>query len=106
MIKNNIKKNDIVIVLSGESKGSKGKVMKVYPNQRRVIVEGVNLVSRHTKPNANAQEGGIIKKEASIHISNVMLIDPKSGEPTRIYRKKSKEGVSIRVSKKTGEEIK
>ena len=106
MIKNNIKKNDIVVVLSGESKGSKGKVMKVYPNQRRVIVEGVNLVSRHTKPNANAQEGGIIKKEASIHISNVMLIDPKSGEPTRIYRKKSKEGLSIRVSKKTGEEIK
>ena len=62
MIKNNIKKNDIVVVLSGESKGSKGKVMKVYPSQRRVIVEGVNLVSRHTKPNANAQEGGIIKK--------------------------------------------
>ncbi|MEE2954475.1 MAG: 50S ribosomal protein L24 [Bacteroidota bacterium] len=106
MKKNNIKKNDMVLVLSGESKGSKGKVIKVYPNTTRVIVEGVNLVSRHTKPNANAQEGGIIKKEAPIHMSNVMLIDPKSGEPTRIYVQKNKEGRKIRISKKTGEEIK
>ena len=106
MMKLNIRKNDFVMVLSGESKGSKGKVIKIIRNKKRAVVEGVNMVSKHTKPNANNQEGGIIKQEASIHISNLMIIDAKSGERTRIGRKKDKEGNSIRISKKTGEIIK
>lgn len=105
-MKLNIRKNDFVMVLSGESKGSKGKVIKIIRNKKRAVVEGVNMVSKHTKPNANNQEGGIIKQEASIHISNLMIIDAKSGERTRIGRKKDKEGNSIRISKKTGEIIK
>ena len=105
-MKLNIRKNDFVMVLSGESKGSKGKVIKILRNKKRAVVEGVNMVSKHTKPNANNQEGGIIKQEASIHISNLMIIDAKSGERTRIGRKKDKEGNSIRISKKTGEIIK
>ena len=106
MTKIKIKKNDIVIVTTGNSKGTKGKIIKVFPKENRAMVEGANLVSKHTKPSATIQEGGIIKKEASIHISNVMLIDPKSGEPTRVYKKKDEEGRLIRVSKKTGEVIK
>ena len=88
MSKIKIKKDDTVLVKTGNSKGSKGKVIRVYPKLNRALVEGVNMVSKHTKPNAENPQGGIIKKEATIHISNLMLVDPKTGEPTKIGRKK------------------
>ena len=107
MMKFSIRKNDFVVVLSGESKGSKGKVIKILSNKKRVLVEGVNMVSKHTKPNAANPQGGIIKQEASINISNLMLVDPKSGKPTRIGRKiDEKTGKLVRFSKKSAEVIK
>jgi len=107
MIKLKIKKNDTVVVLAGTSKGKEGKVIKVYSATNRAIVEGVNMVSKHTKPNAANPQGGIIKQESSINISNLMLVDPKSGEPTRIGRKIDEEtGKLVRFAKKSGEVIK
>ena len=106
MSKIKIKKDDTVLVKTGNSKGSKGKVIRVYPKLNRALVEGVNMVSKHTKPNAENPQGGIIKKEATIHISNLVLVDPKSGEPTKIGRKKDeKTGKIVRFSKKSGELI-
>jgi large subunit ribosomal protein L24 len=101
-----IKKGDLVFVNSGESKGQQGRVLSVLVKESRAIVEGVNMVSKHTKPNAKHPQGGIIKKEAPVHISNLMLIDPTSGKPTRIGRKMNSEGKLVRFSKKSGEEIK
>ena len=107
MAKIKIIKNDMVIVNTGNSKGVKGKVIKVYPKENTAMVEGVNLVSKHTKPNAANPQGGIIKQEAKINISNLMLIDPKSGQPTKVGRKRDeKTGKLVRVAKKTGEVIK
>jgi large subunit ribosomal protein L24 len=107
MIKLKIKKNDTVVVLAGTSKGKEGKVIKVYSATNRAIVEGVNMVSKHTKPNAANPQGGIIKQESSINISNLMLVDPKSGEPTRVGRKIDEEtGKLVRFAKKSGEVIK
>ena len=107
MAKLKIKKNDTVVVLAGTSKGKEGKVIKVYPDTNRAIVEGVNMVSKHTKPNAANPQGGIIKQESSINISNLMLVDPKSGEPTRIGRKiDEKTGKLVRFAKKSAEVIK
>ena len=107
MKKLKIKKNDIVVVLSGTSKGKQGKVIKVYPAANRAIVEGVNMISKHTKPNAANPQGGIIKQEAAINISNLMLVDPKSGEPTRIGRMRDKKtGKLVRFAKTSGEVIK
>ena len=106
MMKIKIKKNDTVLVTSGNSKGTKGKVIKVFPMQNMAIVEGVNLISKHTKPNAANPQGGIIKQEAKIHISNIMLIDPKSGSPTKIGRRIDKKtGKIVRYSKNSGELI-
>ena len=106
MSKIKIKKNDTVLVKTGNSKGSKGKVIRVYPKLNRALVEGVNMVSKHTKPNAENPQGGIVKKEATIHISNLMLVDPKTGEPTKIGKKKDeKSGKIVRFSKKSGELI-
>ena len=102
-----IKKDDTVLVLTGTSRGSKGKVVKVIPSENRAIVEGVNMVSKHTKPNAANPQGGIVKQEAKIHISNLMLVDPKSGSSTKVGRKRDEEsGNLVRVAKKTGEVIK
>jgi len=101
-----IKKGDLVKVIAGDSKGSQGKIVEVLVAANRVIVEGANMVSKHTKPNAANPNGGIIKQEAALHISNVMLVDPKSGEATRVGRKKNSEGKLVRVAKKSGEEIK
>lgn len=101
-----IKKGDTVIVISGESKGQKGRVLEVDRENLRAIVEGVNLVAKHQKPNAAYPQGGIIKKEAPVHISNLMLVDPKTDKPTRIGRKLNSEGKLVRYSKKSGEEIK
>jgi large subunit ribosomal protein L24 len=99
-----IKKGDTVQVVSGNDKGKTGKVVSVVAEKARVFVEGVNIISKHQKPNAKNPEGGIIKKEASIHISNVMLVDPKSGKPTRVSIKRDN-GKVERISKKSGEVI-
>jgi large subunit ribosomal protein L24 len=101
-----IKKGDQVIVITGESKGQKGRVLEVNREKERVLVEGINLVSKHTKPNAKAPQGGILKKEAPVHISNLMVIDPASGKPTRVGRKLNEKNKLVRYSKKSGEEIK
>jgi len=101
-----IKKGDLVKVIAGDSKGSEGKILEVLVAKNRVIVEGANLVSKHTKPNATSPNGGIIKQEAALHISNVMLVDPKSGKPTRVGRTKNADGKLVRVAKISGEEIK
>lgn len=96
----------MVHVISGESKGQQGRVLKVLVEKQRAIVEGVNMVSRHTKPNAKNPQGGIIKMEAPIHISNLMVVDPSTGKPTRIGRRLNDQGKLVRYSKKSGEEIK
>ena len=107
MAKIKIKKNDTVIVTTGNSKGVKGKVIKVYPRENRAMVEGANMISKHTKPNAANPQGGIIKQESKLHISNLMLIDPKSGEATKVGRKvDEKTGKIVRYSKNSGEVIK
>ena len=107
MTKIKIKKNDIVMVTSGNSKGTKGKVIRVFPKENRAMVEGANLVSKHSKPNAENPQGGILKKEAKIHISNLVMVDPKSGDATKVGRKvDEKSGKIIRYSKKSGEVIK
>ena len=107
MAKIKIKKNDTVIVTTGNSKGVKGRVIKVFPKKNRAMVEGANMISKHTKPNAANPQGGIVKKESSIHISNLMLVDPSSGEPTKVGRRRDEEtGKLVRISKKTGEVIK
>ena len=106
MIKFNIKKNDTVVVLAGEDKGKTGKVLRVIREKERVLVEGINMVSKSQKPSAKNPQGGIVKQEAPIHISNVSLIDPKSGKPTRIGIKVTEEGKKVRIAKKSGEEIK
>jgi len=94
------------MVIAGESKGQKGRVLEVDRDKERAIVEGVNVVSRHTKPNAKAPQGGILKKEAPVHISNLLPLDPTSGKPTRIGRKLDSRNKLVRYSKKSGEEIK
>jgi len=101
-----IKKGDTVVVITGVNKGQKGRVLEVIRKNHRAIVEGVNMIKKHTKPNADTPQGGIIEKEAPVHISNLMLVDPKTGEPTRIGRKLNDDGKLVRVSKKSGEEIK
>lgn len=101
-----IKKGDTVKVISGDDKNSKGPVLSVLTKTGRAIVEGVNIVSKHVKPSASNPNGGIIKKEAPVHISNLMLIDPSTGEPTRIGRKADSDNKLQRYSKKTGEIIK
>ena len=105
MKKLKIKKGDTVYVNAGNDKGKTGKVLSVLTEKDRVIVEGVNLVSKHTKPNSKQPQGGIIKQEAGIHVSNLQLIDPQSGKPTRVGHKVV-DGKKIRYAKKSGEEIK
>ncbi|MFM6976764.1 MAG: 50S ribosomal protein L24 [Sphingobacteriaceae bacterium] len=101
-----IRKGDLVQVIAGDSKGKQGQVLEVILAKNRVVVEGANMVSKHTKPNAATPNGGIVKKEAALHISNVMLVDAKTGKPSRVGRKKNADGKLIRVAKKSGEEIK
>ncbi len=105
MSKLHIRKGDEVIVLAGKDKGQKGKVLKVLVKEEKALVEGVNMISKNTKPSAKYPQGGIIKQEAPIHISNISLVDPKSGKPTRVSIKHEGKNV-IRVAKKSGEEIK
>ena len=104
MKKIHIKKGDTVYVNAGNDKGKAGKVLEVIVDRDRAVVEGVNIVSKHTKPNSAHPQGGIIKQEASVHISNLNLIDPKSGKATRVgYR--VQDGKKVRYAKKSGEEI-
>lgn len=98
-----IKKGDTVVVISGSSKGKQGKIIQVLPKENRVLVEGVNLVKKHTKPNAQNQQGGIIEQEASIHLSNVKLLI--GDQATRVGRKITENGKIVRYAKKTGEVI-
>ena len=106
MNKFHIRKGDTVFVNAGEDKGKTGKVIRVIADKKRAVVEGVNIVSKNQKPNAKYPQGGIIKMEAPIHISNLNVIDPASGKPTRIGHRKNEEGKTIRYAKKSGEEIK
>jgi large subunit ribosomal protein L24 len=96
-------KNDTVKILSGKYRGKTGKVLKVFRDEKRVIVEGVNIIKKHSKPTQKNPQGGIIEKEASVHVSNVMVIDPKTNEPTRIGYKYLDDGTKLRYSKKSGE---
>ncbi len=106
MSKLHIKKGDTVYVLSGEDRGKQGRVLSVDAAKNRAIVEGVNIVSKSTKPTAKYPQGGIVKMEAPINISNLNLIDPKSGKPTRIGIRVNDKGEKVRYAKKSGEEIK
>ncbi|MFI3249298.1 MAG: 50S ribosomal protein L24 [Rikenellaceae bacterium] len=105
-VKLHIKKGDLVQVIAGDSRGEQGKILSVDVQKQRAIVEGVNLVKKAQKPSAENPQGGIVEQEAALHISNLQLIDPQSGKPTRTGRKLNAEGKLVRYSKKTGEEIK
>lgn len=104
-----IRKGDVVLVIAGNAKGTQGKVLEVLVEQNRAVVEGANLVKKHTKPSASNPNGGIVEKEAAIHISNLAILDPKTGKPTRVGRKlvevDGKKKI-VRIAKKSGEEIK
>ncbi|MEQ8244741.1 MULTISPECIES: 50S ribosomal protein L24 [Fulvivirga] len=106
MKKLHVRKGDTVKVIAGNSKGKTGVVLEVIPAKDRAVVEGVNVVTKHVKPSATNPEGGINKSEAAIHISNLMLVDPAKGEPTRTGRKLDENGKLQRYSKKTGEIVK
>ena len=109
MAKLHIKKGDTVYVLAGDDKGKTGRVLSVMPKENRAVVEGINMVSKSTKPSAKHPQGGIIKMEAPIHLSNLNPVDPKSGKtprPTRVGFKKDEQGKTVRYAKKSGEEIK
>lgn len=101
----NIKKEDTVIVISGKDKGLKGRVLRTYPRENRVLVEGVNMVKKHARPSQEYPQGGIIDQEAPIHASNVMLVDPKTGSPTRVGYKILDDGKKVRIARKSGEPI-
>ena len=98
-----IRKNDQVIVRAGKDRGKKGRVLSVHPDKNRVVVEGVNLIKRHTRPNPQKNiKGGIVEREAAIHASNVMLLDPDSNEPTRVGKKVLADGTRVRIGRKSG----
>ena len=106
MSKLHIKKGDTVYVNAGDDRGKQGRVLRVIVDKNKAVVEGVNVVSKSTKPNAKHPQGGIVKMEAPVNVSNLSLIDPKSGKPTRIGRRLAENGKRVRYSKKSGEEIK
>ena len=106
MSKLHIKKGDTVIVNAGDNKGQTGKVVKVLVSKNRAVVEGVNMISKSQKPSAKNPQGGIVKVEAPIHISNLNVVDPKTGKATRIGRRLNENGKLVRYAKKSGEEIK
>lgn len=104
--KYHIKKGDTVMIITGNDKGKQGRVLEIITKKDKAIVEGINLISKHTKPNATSPQGGIIKKEAPIHVSNLKLVDTSNNQPTRTRKEKNDKGGIVRISKKTGEEIK
>ena len=98
-----IRKNDQVIVRAGKDRGKKGRVLSVVPDKNRVVVEGVNLIKRHTRPNPQKNiKGGIVEREAPIHASNVMIVDPDTNEPTRVGKKVLSDGTRVRIGRKSG----
>ena len=101
-----IRKGDTVLVIAGDDKGKKGKVLEVFIEKNRAVVEGINIVTKHTKPSAGKPEGGLKKTEAALHVSNLQLVDPASGKATRVGRKLDDKNKLQRYSKKTGEFIK
>jgi len=101
-----IKKGDIVKVIAGNDNGKQGKVLKMIPEKQKAVVEGIRMMKKHAKPDSKHPQGGIVSMEAPMHISNLMLVDPKTGEATRTGRKISSNGKLVRYSKKSGEEIK
>ena len=105
MAKLKIKKDDEVVVITGRDRGKRGKVLRSLPAENRLIVEGINMVKRHTKPSQADPQGGIKEKEAPIHVSNVALVDPKSDRPTRVGFKVLGDGRKVRVAKRSGEVI-
>jgi len=100
-----VKAGDTVKVIAGKDKGKIGRILKAYPKKQRVLVEGVNLVKKHAKPSQANPQGGIIQQEAPIHVSNVMPLDPKTGEPTRVGYKVMPDGKKVRIAKKSGEPL-
>ncbi len=106
LMKLQIKQGEMEQVIAGDNKGQQGKVLKVDAAKQRAIVEGVNLTKKATKPNAQNPQGGIVEKEAPIHISNMQVLDPKSGKPTKVGRRLNEQGKLVRYAKKSGEEIK
>jgi large subunit ribosomal protein L24 len=101
-----IRKGDTVLVIAGDDRGKQGKVLEVFIEKNRAVVEGINIVTKHTKPSAGKPEGGLKKTEASLHVSNLKLVDPATGKPTRVGRKLNTKNKLQRYSKKTGEFIK
>lgn len=98
-----IRKNDQVVIRAGKDRGKRGRVLSVVPEKNRVVVEGVNLIKRHTRPNPQKNiKGGIVEREASIHASNVMLVDPETNQPTRVGKKVLQDGTRVRVGRKSG----
>jgi large subunit ribosomal protein L24 len=100
-----IKKGDTVVVTTGSDKGRRGEVLRVFPDANRAVVQGVNVAKRHVKPRGMGQPGGIVEQEASIHLSNLKLVDPKSDKPTRVGFRVLENGNKVRVAKATGEVI-
>jgi large subunit ribosomal protein L24 len=100
-----IRKDDEVVVIAGKHKGRRGKVLRVLPETDKVVVQGVNIVTKHVKPSRENPQGGIVKREAAVHISNVMLADPQSGDPTRVRFNVLDDGRKVRVAVKSGEQI-
>lgn len=100
-----VRKDDQVVIVAGKDKGKRGKVLRVIPDKDRVVVAGVNVVTKHVKPTRQNQRGGIERREAPIHLSNVMLADPKSGEPTRVRFQELESGRKVRIAVKSGEQI-
>ena len=100
-----IKKGDQVVVITGSSRGTRGEVLSVSPTVNKAVVRGVALAKRHTKPNQTGQQGGIIEREAPVHLSNLKLVDPKTGNPTKVGFRVLEDGRKVRVAKATGEII-
>jgi large subunit ribosomal protein L24 len=100
-----VRKGDTVIVVSGKERGKRGRVLRVIPGKDRVVVERINLIKKHQRPTQRVRQGGIIEREGSIHLSNVMLVDPTSGKPTRIGRRELGDGKRVRVARRSGEII-
>ena len=100
-----LKKNDTVMVISGDEKGKKGRVLFIHAKERRIVIEGVNIIKKHMKPNRQYSQGGIIEKEASVHLSNVMLVCPKCANPTRVGNKVLENGKKIRECRQCGEVV-
>ena len=101
----NVKKDDMVLIISGNDKGRRGRVLRVFPDQDRVIVEGIRMMKKHTKPTQRDPQGGIVEREAPVHVSNVMVVDPKTDAPTRLRRRSLDDGRSVRVAARSGEMI-